>query len=207
MDKRWSALLGTLLVAGLVGAPWLYWTQQQAQFRNLRVVAPGVLYRSGQLNAAGLRTVVHEQGIRTIITLRDAEVPGQTPPDAAEEAWCRAQGLRYVRITPRPWSRDEAGTIPAAQNVQEFLRVLDEPANYPVLVHCFAGIHRTGAHCAVFRMEYDRWPCARALAEMQRIGYANLNSEPDVRMFLQNYHPRWRPADSEEPTNVESTTP
>ena len=39
----------------------------------------------------------------------------------------------------------------------EFLAVMDNRANYPVLVHCFAGIHRTGTMCAVFRMEYHGW--------------------------------------------------
>jgi protein tyrosine/serine phosphatase len=70
--------------------------------------------------------------------------------------------------------------------------VLRDPEAYPrpVLVHCFAGIHRTGAYCAVYRMEVDRWPPYKALQEMECCGYTNM--EGDVRGFLLNYQPSWK---------------
>jgi protein tyrosine/serine phosphatase len=45
---------------------------------------------------------------------------------------------------------------------------MDDPANHPVLVHCFAGVHRTGAHIAIYRMVHDRWPNAKALGFMPK---------------------------------------
>jgi tyrosine-protein phosphatase SIW14 len=84
--------------------------------------------------------------------------------------------------------------VPAAEGVRKFLALLDDPANHPVLVHCFAGVHRTGAYCAIYRMEYDRWSNARAIAEMCACGYRDLDDEWDLLGFLEEYQPRWKRA-------------
>ena len=72
---------------------------------------------------------------------------------------------------------------------------MDDPANYPVLVHCFAGIHRTGAYMAVYRMEIDRWDNDAALDELRACGYRHLDDEWDVLGYLESYRPRWKDAE------------
>jgi protein tyrosine/serine phosphatase len=56
-----------------------------------------------------------------------------------------------------------------------------------VLVHCCAGVHRTGAYCAIYRMEFEGWTNAEALAEMKALGYSNLDEEWDIRGYLESY--------------------
>src|SRR5207249_1552206 len=80
-----------LEAAVLIGLPLGDASYRQSNFRNFRVVKPGVLYRSGQMSLAGLERAVHDYGIRTVVSLRDAEVPGERPPDLAEEEYCRKQ--------------------------------------------------------------------------------------------------------------------
>src|SRR5256885_11207419 len=46
---------------------------------------------------------------------------------------------------------------PAERGLQAFRAIMDDPAQQPVLVHCFKGVHRTGAYCAIYRMDYDGW--------------------------------------------------
>jgi protein tyrosine/serine phosphatase len=182
--------MGSLVVAVLVGLPLGYAAYRQKHFRNFHVVHPGVLYRSGQLSRVGLERVIHDYGIRTVVSLRDSEVEGGRPPDWAEEQYCRQQDIRYVRLGPQHWWSPD-GAAPADANVRTFLAVMDDPSHYPVLVHCFAGIHRTGAMVAVYRMEYDRWPTAEALDELRANGYRNLDDEWDVLGYLEQYRPRW----------------
>lgn len=185
--------VGILAVAAtVVGVPFAVAQYQKANLRNIRTVTPHVLYRSGQLSLAGLERVIHDHGIRTVISLRDADVPGQTPPDAAEEEFCKQRGIRHVRITPRSWWPEYDGPPPAERGIAQFLRVLDDSANQPVLLHCFAGTHRTGAMVAIYRMEYDRWTNSEALAELRAAGYKNLDNEADVLNYLENYRARWR---------------
>ncbi len=184
---RWCMAL--LTVGVIVGGPAGYAAYRNANFRSFRVVTPGVLYRSGQLSQAGLERVLHDYGIRTVITLRDPAVSGKEP-DWGEEEFCRQRDLRYVRIAPQRWWSPDDSPPPADAGVRTFLKIMDDPANYPVLIHCFAGVHRTGAYVAVYRMEYAGWSNADALDELRAGGYRNLDVEPDVLGYLSNYRPR-----------------
>src|SRR5262249_18518804 len=98
--------------------------------------------------------------------------------------------LNYYRIRPERWWASD-NSVPAAKGIRRFLQIMDNPANYPVLVHCFAGIHRSGAYCAVYRMEYEHWSKARAIAEMKACGYCNIGDEWDLLGYLEEYQPRW----------------
>jgi protein tyrosine/serine phosphatase len=185
-------LWGTLVLAVIVGVPAGYAAYRNSHFRNFHVVKPGVLYRSGQMSVAGLERVIHDHGIRTVVTLRDADVEGDRPPDWREEQYCRAQDIKYVRLRPRNWWSPTGGPVPAEVGVKKFLGLMEDPANYPVLVHCFAGIHRTGAYIAVYRMEFDHWDNAAALDELRALGYRHLDDEWDVLGYLEQYRPKWK---------------
>jgi protein tyrosine/serine phosphatase len=177
-------LLGVVIAGVLVSGPFYYLSYRRAHFRNFHVVRDGVLYRSGQLSAYGMRRAVFEYDIKTVVTLRFADRPGDPPPDIDEEFWCRSANINYVRIPYRPWWASD-GSVPAEKGVQKFLEIMRDPANYPVLVHCFAGIHRTGAYCAIYRMEFDKWSNADAIKEMRHHGY--VDEHPDVLAYLENY--------------------
>lgn len=183
-------LVGIATAGVLIGGPVGYALHTEAQVRNFRVFRDGVLYRSGQMKIPGLRRVVHDYGIRTVISLRDAAVPGDPPPDLDEERYCRAQEINYYRLPPRVWWAP-AGPPPVEPNVRKFNEVMADPDNYPVLIHCFAGIHRTGAYCAIYRMEHDHWSNADAIAELKRSGYVNLDQEWDILGYLEDYRPTW----------------
>jgi tyrosine-protein phosphatase SIW14 len=64
---------------------------------------------------------------------------------------------------------------------------MNNPANYPVLVHCLAGKHRTGAMCAVFRIEHDRWTNQQAIDELELYGFENLHETLDLLSYLRRY--------------------
>lgn len=191
--KTVRTLLALSIVLLIVAAPFAYSAIRQKLYRNFRVVEPGVLYRSGQMSETGLKRILDEYRIKTVISLRYAEDPTkELPPDHREELFCRAKGINYVRIRTRNWGSKEGAEAPAWENVKQFLAVMDDPANRPVLIHCFAGMHRTGAHCAIYRVEYQGWTNHDAIEEMRRLGYENIDTEDDVRGFLENYRPRSR---------------
>ncbi|HJZ56930.1 MAG TPA: dual specificity protein phosphatase family protein [Gemmataceae bacterium] len=194
MSQRWRVILGVVVAALVATVPAVYSSQRQTHLRNFRVVEDDVLYRSGQLSREGLERVIHDYRINTIITLRTARVPNTPYPDGWEKDLCEARGLNHFRIVPRVWGADEKGEIPAEHAVQEFLAVMDDRANYPVLVHCFAGIHRTGTMCAIFRMEFHHWTPEAAIAEMQLYGFDPEDMHEHIEVYLRNYQPRWKRA-------------
>lgn len=181
--NRWLiGLLGPLFVLACFAAPVTLAVREQRQFKNFHVVRPGVLYRSGQLAPQGLKRVVHDHRIRTVVNLRE----GTAAFDLAEERYCASEEIRFVRLLPKGWDGG-AGNAEIDDNVRAFLDVMRDPNNYPVLVHCFAGIHRTGAYCAVYRMEFEGWDNAQAIAEVKAMGYDNFDNELDIRGWLEGY--------------------
>jgi protein tyrosine/serine phosphatase len=188
MKRSLQTLLGVALVLVLICAPVVYALRQNHDMRGFKAVREGVLYRSGQLSLSALQRQIHDRDIRTVVCLRDA-VPGRPTPDHEEEDYCRKQGIRYIRIPPRHWDGPD-GTCPADEGVRTFLEVMSDRRNYPVLIHCFAGVHRTGAYCAVYRMEFEGWSNEAAVAELKDLGYAHLEEEWDILNYLERYQPR-----------------
>ena len=186
-------LFGVATTGVLIAGPVEYGLRTEATMRNFRVFQEGVLCRSGQMTVGGLKRVVHDYGIRTVISLRDAAVPGDPPPDLDEEECCKKIGIAHYRLRPAKWEAPK-GPAPAEANVALFRKIMDDPANYPVLIHCFAGVHRTGAYCAIYRMEYQGWSNERAIEELKADGYINLNREQDILGYLDHYQPRWKAA-------------
>jgi tyrosine-protein phosphatase SIW14 len=193
MPQKLRILLGLSIAAMIVFVPIGYATYSQSHIRNFHVVRDGVLYRSGQMSLVGLQQARHDFGIRTVITLRDSADP--LDRDNLEEVYCKAAGITHVRIPPREWYA-ETGRPPADKGVQKFLEIMNDRSNYPVLVHCFAGIHRSGAFCAVYRMEQEHWSNGQAIEELKNSGYFNIHDEWDVLGYLEDYRPQWKPADA-----------
>lgn len=190
MARITRGLLIGLYALVLIGAPFWYACRQERHYRGFRVVRPGVLYRSGQLNPAGLHQIVRDYGIRTVVTLRQKDEirEGQGGGDRWEEEFCRQNGIQFVRIPPRAWWVP-GRPPPAWKGLRQFLRVMRNPEQFPrpVLVHCFAGVHRTGVFCAVYRIKCEGWSAEEALAEAKRCGYTHLDDEWDVCLCVRSY--------------------
>jgi tyrosine-protein phosphatase SIW14 len=193
---RW--LLGGVVVVLVLGPPLALYRFEYIHAKRFREVTPGRFYRCGQMTADGLREIVARHGIRTVINLqhenrdpllRDHWLGKGT---ITESELCRQLGVRYVLLTPDLLPPDNRpDTEPPV--VAEFLELLDDESNYPILLHCKAGLHRTGRLTAIYRMEYQGWSAGEALRELRANGYGYLAaSEADVFIiqFVQHYVPR-----------------
>jgi protein-tyrosine phosphatase len=72
---------------------------------------------------------------------------------------------------------------------------MDDPDIYPVLIHCRAGLHRTGVLTAVYRMEYQGWDMPAALREVKRNGFGETTcttANPYVDQYVLRYQPGLR---------------
>lgn len=180
----WSGLRLTF-VCLLIIAPVVLAFRDLATTKNFRVVRDGVLYRAGQMTPGGLERIVHDHGIRTVISLRDASDAN----DRALEDYCNKMDIRHVRIEPKSWLLTD-GVAPVDEGVNQFLEIMKDRRNHPVLVHCFAGVHRSGAYCAIYRMQFEGWSNDDAMAELKACGYENLDRELDIRGYLEAFRPR-----------------
>jgi len=181
-----------MLSAIVVGVPVGYRSVMSTKYRNFRVVEPDVLYRSGQMSASGLASTVEQYGIKTVISLRELRDDGKPSPDSDEVTFCHEHGVRHVILSPAKWVGVDGGPAPVEPNVAAFLKILDDPASRPVLVHCFAGIHRTGGYVSLYRLEYNGWTAKDAIDEMMSMGTVRTTFDDEIPDYLRAYTPRAR---------------
>ena len=179
--------LSLLSLSGICSIPIAFAFSLQSEQRNFRLVTEGRFFRSGQMSLSGLSRAIHNHKIRSVITFRGSYDLDKGNPDANEEAWCNQEGIRYLRLMPLHWHSEGQGEPPILANLHKYFNFLANEENYPILIHCFAGIHRTGAYCALYRMEVEDWPCSRALHEMRTCGYSSIDQDIDISRFLADY--------------------
>ena len=119
---------------------------------NLHQVTPQ-LFRSAQPWPEGFREI-EKMGIRTVICLRD---------DGGDDELAVGTKLKLINV---PMGLDAVN--PAA--VAKVLALLQKKEDGPFLVHCRAGIDRTGVVMAAWRITSQGWTREDAIAEMHACG-------------------------------------
>jgi tyrosine-protein phosphatase SIW14 len=131
-------------------------------------------YRGAQPNTLGYRELA-EIGVKTVIDLqRDGE--------GDEEQQVEAAGMKFFRIKMSDTS------APSLEQTAEFLKIVNEPANQPVFVHCKGGRHRTGAMTAVYRIEHDGWSAEKAYGEMKQFDFNHGFGHGSLKDFVFAYY-------------------
>lgn len=160
---------------------------------NFEIVDPGVLMRCGQPHVRDLEAIRTQHGIGTIVAARGGtRHPLRGRWFRKEIDYCRRHGIRFEHL---PFSDVSA----APQEVfDRFLRVVEDPAARPVLLHCEQGFHRTGILVAAYRVRLCGWSVDRAVQEMNAAGFetANPKRRPVLEAFLQWAHASGAPRPS-----------
>jgi protein tyrosine/serine phosphatase len=173
---RWA--LSACIVCIVVVFPVVYYRMVYTHSKRLRVIEPGRVYRAGQMTAEGLTDAVRRLHLKTIINVQD-DFPD---PDLDLSFWdrgtvkeselCQQLHVRFVQLAPDLISRRAVPEHRPA-TIDQFLDVLDDPSVYPVLIHCKAGLHRTGVLSAIYRMEYQGWSTDEAYRELRAHGFGD----------------------------------
>jgi protein tyrosine/serine phosphatase len=115
-------------------------------------------------------------GVKTIIDLTDNSKEYEQP--AVERA-----GLRYINIPMVDKS------YPLMDQINAFLKVVDDPETGKFYVHCAGGRHRTGVMGAVYRFTHDKWNLDQVLAEMDQYEFGSGYGHGKQMDFVKDY---WR---------------
>jgi tyrosine-protein phosphatase SIW14 len=155
--------LTIMLAIAAIGATTVAVVSRKLGWKRFAEVEAGVLYRSGQLTPAQLRAAAARYNLRTVFSFTFTD-------DEEEEALCKELGVR------RHFHYLAGNGVGPADAYLKFLAVVGDPANHPVLVHCSAGVQRTGGAVAMYRMVQHGWDFDRAWEEA--VYFGNDGNEP-----------------------------
>ena len=110
-------------------------------------------------------------GVKLVIDLAEEGDPNEGPN-------AEAAGMQFVRI---PLTTSHA---PSQAVIDQFMKLVNDPANQPVYVHCMGGRHRTGAMTAVYRMTHDGWNADQAFSEMKKFRFGADFLHPELKNFV-----------------------
>ncbi len=149
-------------------------------------------YRGAQPDHAGFAEL-RQLGIKTIIDLQKA-------PDPREPAWVRDAGMKYINI---PLSSRR----PAKEAQSEyFLKLVNDPRNLPVYVHCAGGRHRTGEMTAIYRITHDSWTADQAYQEMKRYDFYSRWGHGSLKQYVYQYYGEYQTLQAKAAASPAETT-
>lgn len=121
---------------------------------NFETITDGKVYKSGVIPPDEIDDYVKEYKIKSIIDLRfpgtgdevnNPEIPAELI--AEKEAISKIKGVNYFN--------NGSDQVPKPHNLDTFFKIMDDPKNYPVLIHCYHGVGRAEMYSAIYRIEYE----------------------------------------------------
>ena len=171
---RSNVLAATMVVASMAPPLSAGGTTQLAAIRidNVGQVSPN--YFRGAQPVGRDYADLASLGVKTVIDL-------QQDGDVREAGLVKQAGMTFYRIpmTTR--------VVPTAEQQAEFLRIVNDPANQPVYVHCAGGRHRTGVMTAIYRIADEGWTSDRAFQEMKQYKFGADFLHPEFKQFVYRY--------------------
>ena len=121
--------------------------------QNLYKIEDG-FYRGAQPTTTGFEEL-QALGVRAVLNL--AGGPGDV-------MLVPANSLKLFHVPMSAWGLND-------ELVLQALRVMADPSNRPLLIHCQHGSDRTGALVALYRVVVQGWSKQKAVLEMNQGGY------------------------------------
>ena len=150
---------------------------KDSKFPNIKIGNFGQMddnfYRGARPKAEELKSLA-ALGIKTVIDLTDNSREREQPE-------VEAAGMRYVNI-PIVDKKN-----PSAAQVDEFLKITNDPATGKFYVHCAGGRHRTGVMGAIYRFNHDQWNYDQVYAEMLQFDFYTSNGHGKQKEFVEDY--------------------
>ena len=171
------ALIAILALIFAVSTASVAKEKYSSKFPNIKIKNFGQMddrfYRGARPDEEDYKALA-ELGIKTIIDLTDNSREYEQP--AVEAA-----GLRYVNIPMVDKS------YPSIEQVNEFLKVVDDPETGRFFVHCAGGRHRTGVVGAIYRFTKDNWNLEQVMTEMEQYEFNSGFGHGKQKNFVKDY--------------------
>jgi protein tyrosine/serine phosphatase len=157
---------------------------------NFHVISKGKVFRSGVIPPDELKNYVEDYNIKSVIDLRfpgtkdsinNPEVPLELI--AEKTAIEKLKGVQYFNVG--------SDQVPDSTTISNFLSIMDNKVNYPVLIHCYHGVGRSPLFSAIYRMEYEGISNEEARDETRfLLKWSSFDNGKPKGEFLKHYQKR-----------------
>ncbi len=157
---------------------------------NFETITEGKVYKSGVIPPDEIASYVKKYNIKSIVDLRfpgtadlvnNPEIPQELT--AEKEAIAKIKGVNYFN--------NGSDQVPTQENVNSFLKIMDDKANYPVLIHCYHGVGRAEMYSAIYRIEYENFTNEEARKNVRTlIKFSSFDDGKPKGEYLMHYKSR-----------------
>lgn len=157
---------------------------------NFEVITDGKVYKSGVIPPDEIEEYVKKYNIKSIVDLRmpgtndlvlNPEVDGELA--AERKAVNKIAGVNYFS--------NPTDQVPTQDKVDNFLKIMDNPDNYPVLIHCYHGTGRAKLFSALYRIEFEGFTNEEARNKTRLlVKFSSFDDGKPKGEYLKNYKSR-----------------
>ena len=187
-NKKIKIITTALVMILLFGLAFAFY-QKKIRY-NLVTISENKVYNSGVIPPDKLPGVINNHHIKTIIDLRDGAEQTALNPETRLQV--NTEAAAAEKITGVRYFNLPTDQIPQDSNVKKFLKIMDDPKNYPVLIHCHHGVGRSRLFSSIYRIEYEHFTNeqARRSARFFWEFSNNFSKNSEKGLFLMNYKRR-----------------
>jgi len=145
MFKKKNLVISIVILFVAVAAGLGY--RHHQKYKHLAVHEAGMMYRSAWVEPETFSELIERFQIRTVVNLCNPGEMGEERWEGERAAVTNA-GAKLMEL-PMPTSVNSDDPL-----VAKHIEVLNNPDNYPMLVHCQHGVTRTAKFIAIYDMIY-----------------------------------------------------
>jgi len=181
MQKKKNNWAGLIIIAFAVAV--IVGLVRHFHIKNFQIIDPDVLYTSGQPRRMDYTRLLYKYHIATIVNVRSAAEHREKNWYNEEITWVRNNGVKYEEL-PIDRSLNRDNYFPDERTQQEFLSIMADKTNLPVLVHGSSGRKRVSMLMAVWLIKSQGYSIEETIKLIEKVKH-----EPATiaeRKFIEN---------------------
>ena len=157
---------------------------------NFETITESKVYKSGVIPPSEIESYVKKYHIKSIVDLR---MPGTNDlvlnPEKPGEL--QAERNAVAKITGVNYFSNPSDQVPTEKNIAIFTKIMDDKANYPVLIHCYHGTGRAELYSAIYRIEYENFTNEAARSRVRTlVKWSSFDDRKPKGEYLKAYKSR-----------------
>jgi protein tyrosine/serine phosphatase len=148
--------------------------------KNFHVIEPDVLYTSGQPRGMDYTRLLYRYHIATIVNVRSASEHREKNWYNEEVIWVRNNGVKYIEMPI-----EKADYFPNKETQDQFLAIMADKNNLPVLLHDGSGKSRVAMLAAVWLIKTQGYTVEETAKVIEKINSDRKITEAENKFITQ----------------------